>query len=331
MREPRRFRRRLGTLAVLAVLIAVIPYVVNEYYVSILVLAALYGIMAIGLNLLMGYTGQISFGHNAFVGLGAYSSAILTTQLKQSGWMAGLIGLLLTAVVALAIGLPTLRLRGHYLAMGTAAWGVIGFVLFSEMDQVTRGFQGIAGIPPLAIGRFAFDSAERLFYLAWTILVLLLIGSRRLIDSRVGRVLRAIRSDEQAAATLGIRTIRYRVQIFVVSALCAACAGSLLAHWLTYVSPEQFSPSLAIQLLVIVLAGGLGTLWGPVVGSVALTALAQVTSGYQGYSQLIFGGLLVVMLIFAPRGLVGQLRALRERWGARRSPVGAQPAGAAER
>jgi branched-chain amino acid transport system permease protein len=318
--------RRLAPVAALAAVVAAVPSLVNEYVVTVLIFAALYGIMAIGLNLLMGYTGQISFGHNAFVGLGAYASAILTTRLALSGWTAALAGLLLTALVAVVIGLPTLRLRGHYLAMGTAAWGVIGFVLFSEMDALTRGFQGIAGIPPLAIGRFTLDTTERLYYLSWAVLGLVLLGARRLVDSRVGRVLRAIRSDEQAASALGIRTIRYRVQVFVVSALCAACAGSLMAHWVTYVSPEQFSPSLAIQLLVMVLAGGLGTQWGPVAGAVALTVLGQVTSGYQGYSQLIFGVVLVLILIFAPRGLVGQVAALRGR----AAPGARAPASAGE-
>ena len=300
----------VGT-AIVGALVAVLPLVLNEFYVTVLIFAALYGMMAIGLNLLMGYTGQISFGHNAFVGMGAYASAILTTRAGFSGWTAALVGLVLTAVVAVAIGVPTLRLRGHYLAMGTAAWGVIGFVLFSEMDFLTRGFQGIAGIPPLALGGFAFDTTERLYYLAWAVLGLIALGTRRLVRSRVGRVLRAIRSDEHAASALGVRTIRYRVQVFVVSACCAAAAGSLMAHWITYVSPEQFSPSLAIQLLVMVLAGGLGTLWGPIAGAVALTALGQVTSGYQGYSQLLYGAVLVAILLFAPQGLVGQLRSRR--------------------
>jgi branched-chain amino acid transport system permease protein len=310
------------SLLAAAVVAAVVPLVANEYYLSVLIFGGLYAVMALGLNLLVGYTGQLSFGHNAFVGIGAYASAILTTRYGVPAVVALVVVCVATAVVAVAIGYPTLRLRGHYLAMGTAAWGVIGYAVFSQMEEVTNGFSGISGIPFLTLGPVTFDSAVKFFYLTWTVLLVTVLACRRLVNSRAGRALRAIRSDEVAARSSGIRTTGYRVQVFVLSAVLAAGAGSLFAHWVTYISPEPFAPGLAIQLLVFLFAGGIGTQWGPVVGAVVLTAVGELTSAYQGYSQLFFSVLLVVMLIFAPRGIVGEIAALRQRWtGGKPAPM----------
>lgn len=312
MRDSR-VARLAQALAAIAV-VAVVPFVANDYYLNVLIFCGLYGIMALGLNLLVGYTGQISFGHNAFVGLGAYASAILTVKLGWPVWLALVAALALTAVVALAIGYPTLRLRGHYLAMGTSALGMIGFVLFSEMEWLTEGFMGISGVPPFTIGPWAIETAGNFFYLTWGLVLLVCYGSTRLIGSRAGRALRAIRGDETAARAMGIATTGYRVQIFVISAVIGAAAGSLFAHWVMYVSPEPFSLALAVQLLVMLFIGGVGTIWGPIVGSAVVTFATEATSQYQAYSQLIFGIVLVLVLIFAPRGVVGEVKA---RLGAR--------------
>ena len=300
--------RPIAVLVGMAVFAAV-PFLADEYWLNILIFCALYGIMAVGLNLLVGYTGQISFGHNAFVGVGAYASAILTTRLGWSPWPSLAAAIAVTAVVAVAVGYPTLRLRGHYLAMGTSALGLIGFVLFSEMEWLTQGFMGISGVPPLVLGPWSLDTADRFFYFTWAILLLLCYASARLISSRAGRALRAIRGDETAARSLGIATTAYRVKIFVVSAVMGAIGGSLFAHWVTYVSPEPFSLNLAVQLLVMLFIGGVGTIWGPIVGSVVFTVATELTSQYQAYSQLAFGVVLVVVLIFARRGIVGEISA----------------------
>lgn len=311
MRRP---RSALAGAALAVAAVAIVPFLANDYWLNILIFCGLYGIMAVGLNLLVGYTGQISFGHNAFVGLGAYASAILTTRLDWPAWPALGAAMVVTALAALAVGYPTLRLRGHYLAMGTAALGVIGFVLFSEMEWLTQGFMGISGVPPLALGPWTLDTPDRFFYFTWTVLLLLCYGSARLVSSRAGRALRAIRGDEVAAGALGIATTAYRVKVFVLSAVIGAIAGSLFAHWVTYVSPEPFSLALAIQLLVMLFIGGVGTIWGPIVGSSLFTIVTELTSRYQAYSQLVFGVLLVAVLIFARRGIVGELTArLRPR------------------
>jgi len=295
---------------------------VTEYLIALATIVGIQILLTLGLNFHYGITGLVNFGHVAFYALGAYASAILTTRYGVPALAAlALVGVA-TAVVAVAIGYPTLRLRGHYLAMGTAAWGVIGYAVFSQMEEVTNGFSGISGIPFLTVGPLAFDTPGKFFYLTWAVLLVTVIGTRRLVHSRVGRALRAIRSDEVAARSSGIQTTSYRVKVFVLSAVLASGAGSLFAHWVTYISPEPFAPGLAIQLLVFLFAGGIGTQWGPVVGAVALTAVGELTSAYQGYSQLAFAVLLVVMLIFAPRGIVGEMSALRRRIvGVKPAPV----------
>ena len=304
--------RRAGVISVLVVL-ALLPFGVDRYHLSILILAGLHAIMSTGFNLLVGYTGQLSFGHNAFVGLGAYSSAVLTTRLGWSPLLALLAGLSLSWVVALLVGVPTLRLRGHYLAMATAGIGVIGYVLFSELETITRGFIGIGNIPALSVGPWSVHSDRGYYYIICLLTFAGLWVCQRLVSSRVGRALAAVRDDEHAARASGIDPARYKLRVFVLSALYASLAGSLYAHWVAYISPEPFGLDLAILLIVILFVGGIGTLWGPPVGALVVTVLAEVLRVSKGFNQLIFGVLLVVILVFAPRGLVGLGRAFRMR------------------
>jgi branched-chain amino acid transport system permease protein len=303
--------RRVYIVGLLLVL-ALLPFGVNRYHLSILILAGLHAIMSTGFNLLVGYTGQLSFGHNAFVGLGAYASAVLTTRLGWPPLPAIVAGLGLSLAIALLVGVATLRLRGHSLAMATAGIGVIGYVLFSELE-ITRGFIGIGNIPPLALGPWSVSSDRGYYYVICILTFAGLWVCDRLVSSRVGRALAAVRDDEHAARAAGIDPARYKLRVFVLSALYASLAGSLYAHWVAYVSPEPFGLDLAILLIVILYVGGIGTLWGPPVGALIVTVLAEVLRASKGFNQLIFGVLLVVILVFAPRGLVGLGRSFRAR------------------
>ena len=307
--------QRLGVL-LLAILVFAGFYPVLQaypFYASVLTFAGIYGLMALGLDLLIGYTGQFSFGHSAFAGIGAYTSAILTTRFGVLPLLAVIAGGLLTAAVALIVGYPTLRLKGHYLAMATAALALISFTLFVEVDALTHGYMGIGNIPRLALGPLILDSALHYAYLASLTLALGVCISRSIVNSRVGLAMRAVRGNEPAALARGINSPAYKLQIFVVSAVYAAIAGSIQAHFMTFISPEPFSLALSFTLVTMVFVGGAGTIWGAVIGATILTLLSEGLRAYPGYDQLLYGALLIVVLVFMPLGVYGSLRGLWQR------------------
>ena len=298
---------------VFVVVLALLPLVLSRYHLSVVILAGLSALAAIGLNLLVGYTGQISFGHNAFLGVGAYASAVLTTQLGWPSLLALVAGLAATILVALAVGIPTLRLRGHSLAIATVALGVVAHVLFNEVKPITNGYLGIGGIPPLALGPWQLDTDAGYYYVIWTLVLTSVWLCQRLVASRVGRALAAIRDNEAAARAMGIDVAADKLRVFVLSALFASLSGSLYAHWVAFISPELFGLDQALFLIVTLLVGGIGTFWGPAAGAITLTVLAEVLRASKAFNQLLFGALLIATLLFAPRGLMG-LGAAARRW-----------------
>ena len=305
-----RWRERALIVLPLVVLVA-LPLLLSRYYLSVVILAGMSALAAIGLNLLVGYTGQISFGHNAFLGVGAYATAALTTELGWPSLAALLAGLAATTLVALGVGVPTLRLRGHSLAIGTVALGVVANVLFNEVKPITNGYLGIGGIPPLVVGPWTLDTDVEYYYATWALVLGSVWVCRRLVHSRVGRALAAIRDNEPAARAMGIDIARDKLRMFVLSALFGSLSGSLYAHWVAFISPELFSLDQALFLIVTLLVGGIGTLWGAPVGALALTVLAETLRASKAFNQLLFGALLIVTLLFAPRGLMGLRAAVR--------------------
>jgi len=219
-----------------------------------------------------------------------------------------LTGLMVSGLVAYAVGRPTLRLHGHYLAMATLGFGVIVQIILVQWAPVTGGFGGITSVPPLAIGPLVIKGDRLNFYLIWLCVLVALLLARNLVDSRVGRALRAIHDSEVAAAACGVDVARYKVQIFVLSALFASLAGSLYAHWISFVSPDPYGLSLSVQLLVMVMVGGARSLWGPILGAVLMTALSQrieKTDAIKDLSEVVYGLALMLILIFLPQGLSG--------------------------
>jgi branched-chain amino acid transport system permease protein len=297
----------------LLLLLALLPLVLSGYYLSVVILAGLSALAALGLNLLVGYTGQVSFGHNAFLGVGAYATAALTTELGWPSLAALGAGLAATALVALGVGVPTLRLRGHSLAIATVALGVVAHVLFNEVKPITNGYLGIGGIPPLVVGPWTLDTDVEYYYATWGLVLGSVWMCRRLVASRVGRALAAIRDNEAAARAVGIDIAADKLRMFVLSALFGSLSGSLYAHWVAFVSPELFSLDQALFLIVTLLVGGIGTLGGAPVGALALTVLAETLRASKAFNQLLFGVLLIITLLFAPRGLMG-LRAVARFW-----------------
>jgi branched-chain amino acid transport system permease protein len=291
-------------LAVCTLILFLLPlFLQNSYHLMVLNVAALNIIMVIGLNLLMGYAGQISLGHAAFFGLGAYLSAVLTTTLSLPLWPALALAMLLTGLVAYIIGIPTLKLEGHYLVMATLGFNVIVYIIFVQFDTVTGGPSGFAGIPRLGLGGFVFDSDRKAYYLLWAFSIGALLLSLNLTQSRVGRAMAALSHNETAARCSGIDTETYKVKVFVLSAMMASLAGSLYAHYLTFISPGTFSIFFSLQLVTMVLIGGMGSLWGSALGAISLTVLPEVLHVVKEYNVLVYGLILILVMVFCPQGL----------------------------
>jgi len=287
-----------------------LPLAASDYVLSLMVIGGIYAILCTGLNLFMGQTGQISFGHNAFAAFGCYGSAILTTTYGWPTIFALVTSVLIASLAAVAIGVPTLRLRGHYLAMATLALGLIVYELSVQLEPLTAGFLGISGIPALGLGPWRLRGDTEHYYLVWLLAGLGLWLYVRIIHSRFGRALGAIAGDEIAARSLGINVSRYKLLAFVISAIYSSVGGSLLAHYVTYVSPEMIGLGMVTLLFTMLFVGGIGTVSGPILGAVLISILPSLLTRFQDYRQLVYGVALLLVIMFAPRGLhsIGQLR-----------------------
>jgi len=298
----------LFALVVLAILVGLD----NEYYFTLLNFVGIHTLLVVGLNLLVGYAGQISLGHAAFFGLGAYTSGILTATCGVNPWLALLAGLAVSGGAAFLIGVPALKLRGYYLAMATLGFGIIVSIILSQAQPLTGGPSGLSGIPPLTLAGFPLNTARRLYPLIWLAVGLILALSANLVDSRAGRALRALNDSEAAAASLGVNTARLKLKIFVWSALYASLAGSLYAHSLNFIAPASFGFMFSIKLVAMVVLGGMASIWGSLLGAGVLTVLPEALSVFHDFEVVIFGAILMVVMIFLPRGLVRGLLDLRE-------------------
>lgn len=306
-------------IAIFSLVVCLLPRVLdNSYYLMALNIAALNVIIVIGLNLLMGYAGQISLGHAAFFGLGAYLSAIFTTTCGFPIWPTLLGALVITSGIAYIIGIPTLKLEGHYLVMATLGFNIIVYILMVQMSAVTGGPSGFAGIPRLQIAGRVLDSDRKVYYLLWTVAIAVLALSLNLVRSRTGRAMAALSHNEIAARCMGIDTETCKIKIFIFSAALASLAGSLYAHYITFISPGTFGIFFSLQAVTMVLVGGMGSLWGSVFGAVFLTLLPEVLQGVKEYNVLVYGFILMSVLMFFPEGLFpavrsGSLRLLRKK------------------
>jgi branched-chain amino acid transport system permease protein len=287
----------------------------NDYDLTLINFIGIHTLLVVGLNLLMGYAGQISLGHAAFFGLGAYTSGILTATYGVNPWLAMLAGLVVCGITAFLIGVPALKLRGYYLAMATLGFGIIVYIVFTEAQTWTGGPSGLVGIPALSIFGFKLDTPKRLYLLIWPVLGGILALSANLVDSRTGRALRALHEGEAAAQSLGVNTARLKLKVFVWSALYASLAGSLYAHTLNFIAPASFGFMFSIKLVTMVVLGGMASIWGSFLGAAVLTVLPEILTVFHDYEVIIFGAILMVVMIFLPRGLV---RGIMDLWEFRR-------------
>jgi len=275
----------------------------DPYYLQVLIFIGINTLLALSLNLLMGYAGQISLGHAAFYGIGAYTTAVLSATYGISPWLALPAAIFMAMGVAFIVGKPTLRLTGYYLGMGTLGFGMIVSIVFREWSSVTGGASGFVGIPPLEIAGFAFDTDRSYFFLVWAVVVFFFLVSRRIIDSRVGRALRAIHDGEHAAAAMGVDTARMKLSIFILSAAMASLAGFLYAHQVYFISPETFGFMASIRIVTMVVIGGMASIWGSLLGASLLTILPEWLHAFADYEMMVYGLVLMLVMIFLPQGL----------------------------
>jgi len=292
----------------------------SEYLVSILVLIGIYAIAAGALNLLLGNTGQISLGQAAFFGIGAYTSALVTTKLSLSFWLAMPLGGMVAAFFGYLVGLTSVRLRHAYLAMATIAFNEIFVEVVEQWETFTGGVGGVTGLQRPNFFGYALTGDIAFLYLVWALLLLMLLFNRNLLFSRIGNTLAAIRQDEAASAALGINVSTYKLKIFTLSAFYTGIAGSLFAHYARFIGPGSFHIHFSIILLMMVELGGTRHALGGVVGAAAIVVLPEILSFisklgflpgpirlvFSEYSchLIIYGALLFVIAAFAPGGLV---------------------------
>ncbi len=301
-------------LASMAAVVLILPLILpGDYFVEVFLFMGINVLIALGLSMLTGYAGQISLGHAGFCGLGAYISGALTAQAHWPVLPAAALALIVTALIAAIVGWPTLRLKGHYLAMATLGLGIILYVLFVQLRPLTGGASGLAGIQPLHLGSFYLDTPKRYYYLVWGLVIIAFWVCINLVRSRTGLALRALHFSEVAASTLGVNVALYKLKVFVFSCILAALGGILYAHYITFISPETFSFMYSIKLVVMIVLGGMYSLWGALLGGAFLSLLPEVLHRLEDMEVMIHGLILLLTLIFLPRGLVGLFQSIGDR------------------
>lgn len=305
--------------------LALLPQLpVPEFWITQANYIGLFALVAIGLVLLTGVAGLTSFGQAAFVGLGAYTTAYLTTRHGVSPWFTVWIGLGVTALAAWILGAITLRMSGHYLPLATIAWGLVLYYLFSNLDLLGK-YDGLLGVPPLSVFDLELRSGRRFFYLLWAIVVLAALAANQLLDSRFGRALRAVKGGRAMAEAMGVDTHRVKVTVFVLAALLASISGWLFAHFQRTVNPSPFGLNMGIEYLFMTVIGGIGHVWGALTGAAVVVVLKdqlqvwlpRLFGGSGNYETIVFGVLLILVLQFARDGLwafvEGRLPKVRRR------------------
>lgn len=310
---------------VLFLLISLFPLLdSNRYHLNIGIMIGCFSIISIGLNLLLGNTGQVSLGQATFYGIGAYTSAILVVKLGVPFWLALPCAGFVSGFVGYLLGFTSVRFKGSYLAMATLSFGVIFSIIVLQWTGLTGGAGGYPEtIPRPSIGPFKIDSELRYFYLVWAFVVAIFVYTQNLVRSRVGRALYAVHENETAAGVIGISSAKYKLKIFTLSAVYAGLAGSLYAHYATYISEESFTFFFSITLLCMVVIGGLGSPLGSIIGTALLVLLSEairyaarlrflpqmMQSVFAEYSYhlLLYGLVLLLFVIFMPKGIVGFL------------------------
>ncbi|MDD3353698.1 branched-chain amino acid ABC transporter permease [Zoogloea sp.] len=301
-------RAYFGLYIVIAVL-AILPFVLpNSFYVDLAIRMAINAIIVLGLNLLIGFAGQISLGHAGFLGIGAYASAVLPTHFGWHPVVAMLAGAVATGLLAAIVARPIFKLKGNYLAMATLGLGIIINIALRNEATYTGGPDGMP-VPVFELFGISLSSDKDWYWVVAAVLVFSVWASLNLIDSPFGRALRALHGSEVASKVVGVDVVRYKVAIFVMSAVFASLMGSVTAHYVGFVTPNLADFFHSIELMTMVVIGGMASVYGSLIGAVLLTALPQALATFEGWETVVFGVILMVCMIFLPKGLVPTLAA----------------------
>lgn len=289
---------------VVAGILLLIPVLLpNPYLIHVTVLSLMYAILATSLNLVTGYSGLLSLGHQAFFGVGAYTSALLCVDLNVPVPLAMLLGGIAGAIASAGIGSITIRFRSAYFVIATIAFGEVMRIICLNWYSLTRGPLGIANIPPLSVGQLSFDSPATAYYLALLLLMLCILITKRIVNSHLGRVLVGLRDAEYVAKSVGIDPSKHLLLSVVVSGFMAGLAGSFYSHYVKFLSPDVFYFSVAVNMIIMVVGGGMGTIGGPIVGAFLFIFLPELLRASAEYRLIIYGFLLVIILRFLPGGI----------------------------
>lgn len=315
--KNRRVFRMLSVGAVFLLAAAVPLLTRDEYYLHTFIVSGIYILLALGLNLILGYTGQLSLGHAAFYGIGAYTSALLVMHLHLPFWVGLIAAGCMAGLAGLLLGFPALRLKGAYLVICTLAFVEIVHQVMMNWESLTRGPMGIPGIPSpgdIALGGLVlhFASKATYYYLVLAVVAVTVLLNYFLIHSRTGRAFIAIREDQIAADMMGINLTFYKLLAFFSACFLAGIAGSLYVHYIGYVSPESFTLGESVNIVVMTILGGMGTLVGPVLGALGLTFLLEFMRAFADYRLVVYGAILMIVIVLFPEGAIGLFRLVRD-------------------
>lgn len=306
---------RLATIVLSLVTVFAFPFLTtNTYLLHIMITIGLYSVLALSLNLVTGFAGQLSFCHIAFYGIGAYTGTLLMMKVNLSFWIAMFAGAGVAAIFGLLLGLPTLRLRGDYLAIVTLGFGEIVRLVFVNEAWLTRGPLGLPGVPSPVLFGYKFSGRVPYYYLILVIFLLTLFMMRRLTVSGIGLAMLSVKSDEIAAESVGIKPVKFKLLAFVISAAIAGWVGTFYASYISFVSPDTFMYTDSVTVLAMVILGGLGSLPGAVIGASILTLIPELLRAINEYRMVLYGLLMIVMMIFRPDGFWGMRYRIRNAY-----------------
>lgn len=312
--------KRNGILLVLIIAL-LLPFIVpNEYVLHVMALVCIWSISVYGINIFTGYTGNLSLAHIGFFAIGAYTLGILTVKADWNFWLALLAAGVISIILGILVGLISLRTSGHFFTIYTMCVGYIIYLVIDKWDTLTGGVRGLIGIPnPSPIGPITFDSLTSHYYLLLFFLILTIFITKRIVSSLLGRTFIAIRNSEELAQTIGISTKKNQLLAFVISCFFAALAGALYASFVRFIGPEVGAIFLGFEMLIYLVIGGLGTLSGPIIGTLLIVSLTQSLQFLQEYKMLIFGPVLLLIVIFYPQGIAGAINNITNKWKRKRT------------
>lgn len=282
-------------------------FITNQYMIRLSILALMYVMLSLGLNLVTGYMGQMSFGNAAFWGIGAYVTAILTKNMSLSSAIAFLGAILVTGLFGFLLGLPVLKLKGYYLTIVTMGFCEIMRLVELNWMQVTNGPLGISGIPKFSIFDMKLISYKSYYFIILILVVITTLIVKRIVNSRIGLAIKSIRDDDIATESMGVNIVKYKIMTFTISSMIAGAAGAFYAQYISYIDPSSFTYNASQEMLVIIIFGGLGSIPGCFLGAIILTVLPELLRGLAEYRMLIYGALMVIMMIVKPTGVLGSI------------------------